>query len=103
MLGIHQNKQYALKRYNKETTPGVLSQETAVLRMLESGGGHSGIIRFYGERPKASFASKFGKLEDAVILVMEYAEGGELLEYIQKGGCSEQVCRAYFAELVNAI
>ena len=104
MLARHQNKMFAIKRYNTDTaTLDTLAEETAVLRRLMNGGGHPGIIEFFGERPKAIFTTRNGKQESIVALVLEYAEGGELFSYLQKGSCDPTICRAYSLELLSAV
>jgi len=65
---------------------------------------HPNIIRLHDVRPEATYHKKSGKEEKVLAIILEYAEGGELFEYIAMcGKFSEAVARTYFHMLIEAL
>lgn len=94
-------KLYAIKKFKKETADLTnLEHELGILKKLE----HPNIIRLYDVRPEATYHKKSGKQEKVLAIILEYADGGELFEYIAMcGRFSESAARTYFHMLIDAL
>lgn len=71
-----------------------------MLRNLE----HPNIIRFMDVLPEARYIKRNGDQQIVRALVLEYAEGGELFDYIAMcGRFPEKIARAYFQMLIEGL
>ncbi|KAM3141059.1 hypothetical protein pb186bvf_006860 [Paramecium bursaria] len=77
-----------------------LSTEINALRQLS----HSNITRMISYNQAMLYQRKNGQQLERVVLVLEYASGGELFDYLHKTGpFSETISRYYFKQLIEGI
>jgi carbon catabolite-derepressing protein kinase len=100
-----EGKMFALKLINEtkktriETNKKALLQEAKVLQSIQ----HPNIIKLKDFGENATLIKKDGTEEQVVYVVLELAEGGEMLDYMDKGGFSDDICRYFFRQLVDAL
>jgi hypothetical protein len=104
--GVHEETatQVALKLLEK-TKIGASSEKQvqreldAMLRLQ-----HPNIIRLFTADWNVQYPKKNGKTENKLLIVLEYAEGGELFEYLAATGpFEEEVARTYFHQLISGV
>jgi len=102
--GVHEETgtQVALKLLEK-TKIGASSEKQvqreldAMLRLQ-----HPNIIRLFTADWNVKYPKQNGKTEDKLLIVLEFAEGGELFEYLAATGPFEEaVARTYFHQLIS--
>jgi len=77
-----------------------LEHELEILKTLD----HPNIIRLTGVRPKATYKKKSGKTREALVIILEFASGGELFDYVALcGKFSTEIARTYFHMLIDAL
>jgi len=75
-----------------------VENEVKTISMLD----HQNIIRFEAVNWDATYVKKNGTTYQTIAFTMEYAERGNLYEYLdQTGAFSEDVVRTYFKQLIE--
>lgn len=95
------NHRYALKKYKAETsTLDTLTDELKVMKEFD----HMNLIKLVSVLKDASHKRSDGSTSKCYAIVLEYAEGGELFDYIaETGRFSEKVSRTYLHQLLNGL
>ena len=89
------NREVAVKIVNKNAAPHdfqskFLPRELAIVKLLS----HENIVKYYDIFDR----------NNKIYILMDYIEGGDLLDYIQKNGCvSEYTSRMVFKKMVSAV
>lgn len=91
----------AIKQYKHETsTLETLKEELKVMRELT----HENLIRLIAVKENAVNKLPKGTVQTCFAIVLEYAAGGELFDFVaETGKFSEKVTRTYFHQMMNGL
>ena len=98
-LGLdNADKSYAIKVMNREDTELVKSELDALNNL-----NHPNIVNLVEYNQNGHF-EKSGKKTDISYIVLELADGGELIDYVMTNGpFEENMARFFFQELINCL
>jgi len=104
-LGIKKStkQRFALKfllkknsRFNEES----IRTEIECMKRVK----HKNVIRLLAHDYNCKYPGKDGKFEDTVLMVLEYAPGGDLYDILfYSGKLNEQITKTYFLQLADAL
>lgn len=82
------------------TTDSGVDEQLRVMEQLH----HQNLIKLISVRSKALYRCQNGEAYNCFAFIIEYAEGGELFDFIaDTGKFSEKVARTYFHQMMNGI
>jgi len=104
-LGIKKStkQQFALKfllKKNQRFNEDAVRTEIECMKRVK----HKNVIRLLAHDYNCKYPGKDGKIEDTVLMVLEYAPGGDLYDILfYSGKLNEQVTKTYFLQLADAL
>lgn len=96
-----QGEKVAIKKFKSfsEDTSDI-NEELRVMEELH----HENLIRLISVRQNALYSRKEGLSYRCFAIILEYAAGGELFDFVaETGRFSEKVARTYFHQMMNGI
>lgn len=104
-LGIKKStkQQFALKfllKKNSRFNEDAVRTEIECMKRVK----HKNVIRLLAHDYNCKYPGKDGKIEDTVLMVLEYAPGGDLYDILfYSGKLNEQITKTYFLQLAEAL
>ncbi len=91
----------AIKKFKNITEDtSDINEELRVMEELH----HENLIKLISVRQNALYARKIGLSYRCFAIILEYAAGGELFDFVaETGRFSEKVSRTYFHQMMNGI
>lgn len=111
-LGTHKDTgdkvalKFLVKKKDSKKPDSSTSELRSVKREIEAlqKCSHPNVLKLHSVDWNARYPKADGTLQDAVLIVLELAEGGSLFEFLFFSGCfDERVARTYFHQLIDGL
>lgn len=90
----------AIKKFKSQASYEVLKNELGIMSKLN----HPNIVNVIDVREKCLYRKKNGTTYECLAIIMDYADGGELFEFLARTGrFSADIARTLFLQLLDGL